>query len=98
MPSRLLKRACAFAVLLAIAQAAFAQTPATVQLQDLTWTELRAQIHAGKTTVIIPIGGTEQSGPYIAVGKHNRRDHGNCEREKHRDLHGLSGIAVVRPP
>lgn len=73
MPSRLLKSAFAFAVLLLVAPAGFAQTPATVQLQDLTWTELRDQIQAGKTTVIIPIGGTEQSGPYIAVGKHNRR-------------------------
>lgn len=52
---------------------AFAQTPSTVRLQDLTWTEVRDQVHAGKTTLIIPIGGTEQSGPYIAVGKHNVR-------------------------
>jgi creatinine amidohydrolase/Fe(II)-dependent formamide hydrolase-like protein len=44
-----------------------------VQLQNLTWTELRDQIRGGKTTVIIPIGGTEQSGPYVAVGKHNVR-------------------------
>ncbi|WP_426662573.1 creatininase family protein [Rhodanobacter aciditrophus] len=73
MPSRLLKPAFALAALLAAAPAGLAQTPATVQLQDLTWTELRAQLHAGRTTVIIPIGGTEQSGPYIAVGKHNRR-------------------------
>lgn len=66
---------CVFAVALLIlgAQTASAQAPATVQLQDLTWTELREQIHAGKTTVLIPIGGTEQSGPYIAVGKHNLR-------------------------
>lgn len=73
MLPRLPKRAFAFAMLLLAAQAAFAQTPATVQLQDLTWTEIRDQLHAGKTTIIIPIGGTEQSGPYIAVGKHNRR-------------------------
>lgn len=73
MLPRFPKRAFALAALLFAAQGAFAQTPATVQLQDLTWTELRSQIHAGKTTVIIPIGGTEQSGPYIAVGKHNRR-------------------------
>jgi creatinine amidohydrolase/Fe(II)-dependent formamide hydrolase-like protein len=73
MPFRLLKPALVLAALLAAAPAGLAQTPATVQLQDLTWTEIRAQIHAGKTTVIIPIGGTEQSGPYIAVGKHNRR-------------------------
>lgn len=63
----------AFSLLLLLAPLVFAQAPHTVQLQDLTWTELRAQIAAGKTTVIIPIGGTEQSGPYIAVGKHNAR-------------------------
>ncbi|BFI96938.1 MAG: hypothetical protein RSP_24480 [Rhodanobacter sp.] len=73
MLPRFIKRTLALAMLLLAAQAAFAQTPATVQLQDLTWTEIRDQVHAGKTTIIIPIGGTEQSGPYIAVGKHNRR-------------------------
>ena len=60
-------------ILFIAAQTAFAQTPRTVLLQDLTWTELRDQIQAGKTTIIIPIGGTEQSGPGIAVGKHNVR-------------------------
>lgn len=45
----------------------------TVLLADLTWTELRDQVHAGKTTIIIPVGGTEQSGPYVALGKHNAR-------------------------
>jgi creatinine amidohydrolase/Fe(II)-dependent formamide hydrolase-like protein len=49
------------------------QAPNTVQLEQLTWTEMRDAAHAGKTTIIIPIGGTEQSGPYIAVGKHNVR-------------------------
>jgi creatinine amidohydrolase len=63
----------AFSLLLLLAQVACAQALHTVQLQDLTWTELRTQIAAGKTTVIIPIGGTEQSGPYVAVGKHNVR-------------------------
>jgi creatinine amidohydrolase/Fe(II)-dependent formamide hydrolase-like protein len=52
---------------------AFAQAPNTVQLEDLTWTELRDQIAQGKTTIIVPIGGTEQSGPYVALGKHNAR-------------------------
>jgi len=51
----------------------FAQAPNTVQLEALTWTEFRDQIAAGKTTIIIPIGGTEQSGPYVALGKHNAR-------------------------
>jgi len=66
-------RALLCGLLLLGAQAAHAQTPRTVQLADLTWTEIRDQVQAGKTTIIIPIGGTEQSGPYIAVGKHNAR-------------------------
>src|SRR5205814_8462178 len=45
----------------------------TVLLEELTWTELRDQIRAGKTTVIVPIGGTEQNGPHMALGKHNLR-------------------------
>lgn len=52
---------------------ALARAPDTVQLAELTWTEIRAAVRSGKTTIIIPIGGTEQSGPYIAVGKHNAR-------------------------
>ena len=45
----------------------------TVFLEDLTWTELRDQIRSGKTTIIVPIGGTEQNGPHMALGKHNLR-------------------------
>jgi len=33
--------------------------------------ELRDQIKAGKTTIIISTGGIEQNGPYVAGGKHN---------------------------
>ena len=69
-PSR---RAFASVILLVATQTVFAQTPKTVFLEDLTWTELRDQIQAGKTTIIIPIGGTEQSGPDVALGKHNAR-------------------------
>jgi creatinine amidohydrolase len=50
-----------------------AQTPATVFLEELTSPELGAQIHAGKSTLIVPIGGTEQNGPHMALGKHNVR-------------------------
>src|SRR5881409_2739067 len=51
----------------------FAETPDTVFLEELTWTEIRDRIQAGGTTVIVPIGGTEQNGPHMAVGKHNVR-------------------------
>ena len=47
--------------------------PQTVFLEELTWTELRDEIRAGTTTIIVPVGGTEQSGPAIALGKHNTR-------------------------
>ncbi len=46
---------------------------ATVFLEDKTWTELRDEVKAGSTTIIIPIGGTEQNGPAMALGKHNFR-------------------------
>ena len=39
----------------------------------MTWTEVRDAIAAGRTTVIVPVGGTEQSGPHMALGKHNVR-------------------------
>ena len=55
------------------AASSLAQAPDTVVLEDLTWTELRDLIKSGKTTVIIPVGGVEQSGPDMALGKHDVR-------------------------
>ena len=43
----------------------------SVFLEELTWMEVRDAIAAGKTTVIIPTGGTEQNGPHVVLGKHN---------------------------
>ncbi|MYM38028.1 creatininase family protein [Pseudoduganella sp. CY13W] len=45
----------------------------SVLLEQLSSSELRERIAAGSTTVIVPVGGTEQSGPYLALGKHNVR-------------------------
>jgi creatinine amidohydrolase len=61
------------AILSLAAAQAFAQGAQTVFLDELTWTELRDEIGAGRRTVLVPIGGTEQSGPYIVLGKHNVR-------------------------
>jgi creatinine amidohydrolase len=47
--------------------------PDTVQLDELTWPELRDRIAGGQTSIILPIGGTEQNGPAMALGKHNVR-------------------------
>lgn len=50
---------------------ATAETPDTVFIEELTWTEVRDLIAAGTTSVILPTGGTEQNGPHMALGKHN---------------------------
>ena len=51
--------------------AIYAQTSNTVFLEELTWDEVRDALKAGKTTVIIPTGGTEQNGIHVMLGKHN---------------------------
>src|SRR6188768_726234 len=60
-----------------LAALAFAQSPpafaSTVLLDDMTWPEVRDAMRAGTTTIIIPVGGTEQNGPHMALGKHNVR-------------------------
>jgi creatinine amidohydrolase/Fe(II)-dependent formamide hydrolase-like protein len=43
----------------------------SVWLEELTWMEARDLLKAGTTTIIIPTGGVEQNGPYLAAGKHN---------------------------
>ncbi len=45
----------------------------SVFLEELTWTEVRDALRDHKTTIIIPVGGTEQNGPHMALGKHNVR-------------------------
>lgn len=81
------------AILAVLAVPARADTPLdTVFLEELTWPELRAAVQAGKTTVILPIGGTEQSGPHLALGKHNVRVRALAER-----IARALGNAVVGP-
>jgi len=45
--------------------------PDTVRIEDLTWTEVKARMETGATTIIVPTGGTEQNGPHMVIGKHN---------------------------
>lgn len=64
----------------------------SVSLEDQTWTELRDLISAGTTTIIVPIGGTEQNGPAMALGKHNVRVKFLAEK-----IAGRLGNALVAP-
>ena len=78
--------------LAASAQGQIQVQTSSVFLEDLTWTELKREVAAGKTTIIVPIGGTEQNGPHMALGKHNARVRALSEKIA-REL----GNAIVAP-
>lgn len=42
-------------------------------LEDLTSPEVAEAVRRGTTTILVPIGGTEQNGPHMTLGKHNAR-------------------------
>jgi creatinine amidohydrolase len=78
----------AFALL---ASAASAASP-SLFLEELTWPELRDRVAAGTTIALVPIGGTEQNGVHMALGKHNQRVRLLAER-----IAKQLGNAVVAP-
>ncbi len=51
----------------------------SVWIDELTWLEVRDLIADGHTTAIVPTGGVEQNGPYLANGKHNYVLQGACD-------------------
>ncbi len=65
---------------------------APVAIEALTSTELRDRIAAGTTTVLFPVGGTEQNGAHMVLGKHNLRAARLAER-----IARQLGDAVVAP-
>lgn len=69
-----------------------AQGAERLQLEQLTWPELRDAIAAGATTVLVPVGGTEQSGAHLALGKHNVRVKALAEQ-----IAAKAGHALVAP-
>ena len=78
--------------LLAVTTCALAQTPAPIFIEDLTSPELKRAIDAGRTIVLVPIGGTEQNGPHMTLGKHNVRVRALAER-----IARTLGDALVAP-
>jgi creatinine amidohydrolase len=45
----------------------------SLSLENMTSPEVRDAIARGKTTALVPIGGTEQNGAHMTLGKHNVR-------------------------
>ena len=55
------------------------KTPDTVWLEEMTWMDVRDALKAGKRTIIVPTGGIEPNGPWLALGKHNYILRVNCD-------------------
>jgi creatinine amidohydrolase/Fe(II)-dependent formamide hydrolase-like protein len=70
----------------------------SVWIEELTWIEIRDALAAGKKTIIIPTGGIEQNGPYVATGKHNVILRGQCESLARRLGNALCAPIVVFVP
>ena len=51
----------------------------TVWIEEMTWMDVRDAIADGMTTAIIPTGGVEPNGPWLATGKHNYVLRANCD-------------------
>ena len=66
-----------------------------VLLEEMTTTEIRDAIQAGKTTLLVCNASTEASGPHLAVGKHIVRARYVAERVA-REL-GTALVAPVMP-
>jgi len=83
---------------LLLAATAAPSAAAALHLDSLTWPEVREAIDGGSTTIVIPIGGTEQNGPHMALGKHNVRVARLAERIAERLGHTLVAPLLAYVP
>ncbi|HEY4370188.1 MAG TPA: creatininase family protein [Steroidobacteraceae bacterium] len=51
----------------------------TIWLEEMTWMDVRDALAAGIRTVIIPTGGIEPNGPWVALGKHDYVLRATCD-------------------
>jgi creatinine amidohydrolase/Fe(II)-dependent formamide hydrolase-like protein len=51
----------------------------TVLMEEMTWLEITNAMKAGKTTVILPAGGLEATGPFITLDKHQNMLRGQTD-------------------
>lgn len=78
--------------LCALLLSAVVHAEGTLAIENMTSPEVRDAVAAGKTTVIVPIGGTEQNGAHMTLGKHNVRARLLAER-----IAAKLGNALVAP-
>ena len=63
----------ALVCMLLLCSPVMASAQKSVYLEELTTAEVAAMVKNSPSIVIIPVGGTEQNGPHMAIGKHNTR-------------------------
>lgn len=66
----------------------------TLWLEDMTWMDVRDAIRGGVTTVLIPTGGIEPSGPWLTLSKHNHVMRVNCPAIARKIGHALCAPVV----
>jgi creatinine amidohydrolase/Fe(II)-dependent formamide hydrolase-like protein len=71
MPCRCLPIAVALALFWTATALAGPTSAQQVEIERMTWLEVRDRLAQGATTVIIPTGGTESNGAHMVTGKHN---------------------------
>lgn len=79
-------------VLLVLLLSALAHAEGNLFIESMTSPEVRDAIASGKTTILVPIGGTEQNGAHMTLGKHNVRARLLAER-----IAARLGDALVAP-
>ncbi|MBC8036217.1 MAG: creatininase family protein [Rhizobiales bacterium] len=87
-----------FLIILCLGGTAYAQTPDTLLIERMTSYEVRDAITAGKTTVIVPSGGSEQNGPGMVIGKHNFRVVANGQTIARRLGNALVAPVIIFTP
>jgi creatinine amidohydrolase/Fe(II)-dependent formamide hydrolase-like protein len=70
----------------------------SVYLEDLTSPQVKQLVDSGTTTVLVPIGGTEQNGPYVVLGKHNERARVLAGRIAEKAGHALVAPVIAYVP
>lgn len=70
----------------------------TVFMEDMTWLEIKNAMKAGKTTVILPAGGLEATGPFITLNKHQNMLHGSTDMIARKLGNGLIAPVVRYVP
>lgn len=75
-----------------------AAAPSTVFLEALTSTEFRDLAATRSLVIIVPVGGTEQNGPHMTLGKHNTRVKALSEKIARELGHALVAPVIAYVP